>query len=62
MSSLINLELVNITASDLKEIPANSFQGRGGAQNNLYWINLSGGQGGSITKIGEGAFSQLKSK
>ncbi|CAG2102916.1 unnamed protein product [Medioppia subpectinata] len=54
------LRSINITGSKLTEIPADAFQEANSAQLLLTTVDLSGGEGGNITKIGKNAFASLK--
>ena len=62
LKMLYNLETINITKSQISEIPANAFAGKLGSLKALKTIDLSGGEGGNITTVGKSAFSTLDGK
>jgi hypothetical protein len=59
LKRLTNLQQVNITGSRITEIPAEAFHDSVSSLQ-LVTIDLSGGDGGDIAKIGKNAFSSLK--
>ncbi len=60
LKRLTNLQEVNITGSRIVEIPAEAFHDSINSRSNLVNIDLSGGEGGDIAKVGKNAFSSLK--
>ncbi len=62
IKSLYNLESINITESEITEIPVNAFHDS--SLRALTVIGMSGGKGGrgGITRIGKNAFDSLNSK
>jgi hypothetical protein len=59
LKRLTNLQEVNITGSRINEIPAEAFHDSV-SSSKLVIIDLSGGEGGDIAKVGKNAFSSLK--